>query len=572
MIPMIEFKDFTFCYRTQAEPSVKNINLTIYEGEKILIAGPSGSGKSTLASCINGIIPFNLEGKSTGTLTINGRETKDQSIFELSKVIGTVLQDPDGQFVGLTAGEDIAFSLENNLITQTDMGTRVKGAAALVGMETRLDASPYRLSGGQKQRVSMAGVIVEEVKLLLFDEPLANLDPLAGKKAIELIDDIKKETNTTVVIIEHRIEDVLHRDIDRIILMQDGRIVADVTPEQALSQRLLETTGLREPLYVSALNYSGVNLKNVTGLPRIDQLALTEDQTAQVKTWYEASPVAESEVKAPVVLSLEGVSFAYEADASSFAVRDIGFEVKAGEILSIVGTNGAGKSTTAKIICGFNKITTGKIVAKGQEITGDTIFQRAKTIGYVMQNPNQMICKPMIYDEVALGLVNQGLSPELIEEKVDQALKICGLSPFKKWPISALSFGQKKRVTIASVLVMNPDILILDEPTAGQDYTHYTEIMQFLKELQAMGKTIVLITHDMHLMLEYAQRGIVFSHGEVIADLTTPEILCDVALSEKASLKETSLFHLANLCGIDPVGLTNRLINEEKRNQAHGSN
>lgn len=548
--PIISFRDFTFQYRAQARPTLYNINLDIYPGEKILVAGPSGSGKSTLASCINGLIPFSYPGESSGTLLVDGKEAKKESIFGLSKSVGTVLQDPDGQFIGLTVAEDIAFALENDCVEQGEMHATVDRVAKLVDVDHHLGYAPHELSGGQKQRVSLAGVMVDNVKILLFDEPLANLDPAAGKQTIELIDEIQKKTDTTVLIIEHRLEDVLWRSVDRIILMEEGRIAADLRPDELLCTDLLSKAGIREPLYITALKYAGVDLKPAMHPAHPDTLALGDGEIAAVRRWYQAGAAPAAPAAQPVLLEVRDLSFGYTKERQT--VKNISFQIRKGEMVSIVGRNGAGKSTLSKLICGFETPASGQILLDGRDITGDTIRMRAKRIGYVMQNPNQMISKTMIFDEVALGLVQSGLPAEEVRAKVEQTLKICGLYPFRNWPISALSFGQKKRVTIASVLALGPDVIILDEPTAGQDFRHYTEIMEFLRGLNEHGVTVLMITHDMHLMLEYTPRALVFSDGRLIADRSAAGVLCDPALIEQAALKETSLFTLANRCGIAP--------------------
>ncbi|MCL2372017.1 MAG: ABC transporter ATP-binding protein [Defluviitaleaceae bacterium] len=564
MQPIISFENFTFQYRAQKEPSLADINLSINQGEKVLIAGASGSGKSTLANCINGLIPFNHKGTASGSCKVNGVDTSKLSVFELSKIVGTVLQDTDGQFVGLTAGEDIAFSLENNCLPKEEMLPQVKTAACKTGIgDAFLDTSPFDLSGGQKQRVSMAGILVDDIQILLFDEPLASLDPSTGKNTIALIDKIRHDTSKTVIIIEHRLEDVLYRDVDRVVIMHDGRIVSDMPTAKLLSGSLLREHGLREPLYISAMRYAGIAPAEEHKLARIDQLTLSQGDKATIKNWYQNLPPAEAEQNQQELLRVSNLNFTYPSKDRT--LQNISFTITRGEMTAIVGTNGAGKSTMAKLICGFEQLDSGKIELFGQDITEETIFNRAKHIGYVMQNPNQMICKPMIFDEVALGLVNQGIDEAEIKQRVEATLEICGLHPFRNWPVSALSYGQKKRVTIASVLVMNPEIIILDEPTAGQDYRHYTEIMEFLKALQAKGVTVLLITHDMHLMLEYAPRALVFSGGNLVADLPSATLLCDPVLSEKASLKETSLFHLAAECEIDdPAAFTRCFIEYER--------
>ena len=560
--PIIQFNSFQFHYFSQAEPTLHDINLTIYEGEKVLIVGPSGSGKSTLGNCLNGLIPFAYKGEIEGSLKINGRETREMNIFELSKMVGTVLQDADGQFIGLTVGEDIAFALENDCVDQGKMKEAVQKVADMVDMGNLLKSSPFELSGGQKQRVSFAGVMVDDVDILLFDEPLANLDPATGKTAIDLIDHVWKELGKTVVIIEHRLEDVLYRDVDRIVVVNDGRIAADMSPDELIAADILPKMGIREPLYATALKYAGVRVTPEMRPGRMETLRIDMVKDA-VQKWA-LSRVPDREVNnRPDILAAEHLSFQYTKKRR--ILKDINFHIREGEMVSIVGTNGAGKSTLAKVICGFVTEDEGRLLYEGEDLKGTTIKERSRMIGFVMQNPNQMICKPMIYDEVALGLRIRGIDEAETEKRVEKALKICGLAPFKKWPISALSFGQKKRVTIASALVLDPKILILDEPTAGQDFHHYTEIMEFLKSLNSEGVTIIMITHDMHLMLEYTPHAIVISDGQKIGDATSAEILTNETITEQANLKITSLYELAVACGVEnPEGFVQNFIDYER--------
>ena len=548
---IISFRNFSFQYRAQKRPTLTDINLEIYPGERVLIAGPSGSGKSTLAGCINGLNPFSNPGACTGTLTVDGVDAPHSSLFELSAHVGTVLQDPDGQFIGLTVGEDIAFALENSCTPQDEMHAITRHAAELVGIENHLGYAPHELSGGQKQRVSLAGVMVDQVKILLFDEPLANLDPATGKQAIELIDEIQKKTDTTVLIIEHRLEDVLWRNVDRIVLVNGGTILADLRPDELLSGSLLAENGIREPLYVTALRYAGVDITPDKHPAHVDSLVLDDTDTQKLRDWFTARPRPAAQPEREPLLEVKGLSFGYQKGQQT--LRDVSFSIGKGEMVSIVGRNGAGKSTLSKLICGFETPDAGEIFLNGKPLAEENIRRRAQHIGYVMQNPNQMISKTMIYDEVALGLQRSGLTEEQIREKVEATLRVCGLYPFRNWPISALSFGQKKRVTIASVLVLDPELILLDEPTAGQDFRHYTDIMEFLRGLNARGVTVVMITHDMHLMLEYTRRALVFCDGRLIADRTAAAVLCDPALVEQAALKETSLYTLANRCGIAPA-------------------
>ena len=561
--PVITFENFSFQYFSQAEPTLHDINLTIYEGEKVLLVGPSGSGKSTLGHCINGLIPFSYRGEMKGSVKVAGLETREGNLFELSKKVGTVLQDSDGQFIGLTVGEDIAFSLENDCVEEKEMKETVQKVADMVDMGQLLKSSPFELSGGQKQRVAFAGVMVDDVDVLLFDEPLANLDPATGKTAIDLIDRIQKQSQKTVVIIEHRLEDVLYRHVDRIVVVAEGRIVADMTPDELMATQQLSELGIREPLYVTAMKYAGISITPQMRAGQLQTLVIDDEIRRKIQAWCE-KPVPTGRPAGEEILAVKHLSFQYTK--SRKILQDVNFSIKSGEMVSIVGTNGAGKSTLAKVICGFVTEDEGEILFEGKSLKGQTIKERSQYISYVMQNPNQMICKPMIFDEVALGLRIRGeLSEEEIRERVEHALKICGLYPFRKWPVSALSFGQKKRVTIASMLVMNPKVLILDEPTAGQDYRHYTEIMEFLKELNQQGVTIILITHDMHLMLEYTPHAIVINGGKKIGDSTAVDILTNEEIANAASLKLTSLYEFGLKLGLkDPQGLVQHFIDYER--------
>ncbi|WNS43752.1 ABC transporter ATP-binding protein [Paenibacillus sp. MMS20-IR301] len=562
---VVEFTDYTFKYRAQQEPTLHNISLRIHEGERILIVGPSGSGKSTLAHCINGLIPFAYPGERSGSLTVRGRETAEQGIAGLSGTVGTVLQDPDGQFVGLTVGEDIAFSLENAAVPVKEMHERTAAAARAVDILELLDASPQELSGGEKQKTMLAGVLAGSVDILLFDEPLASLDPSTGTAAMELIDRVQRETGKTVIIIEHRLEEVLHCPVDRIIVMNEGCITADLPPAELLSLGLLAEAGIREPLYLTALKYAGCRITPEMQPQRLEGLRLAE-AAGKLRSWHEGHTVQEEEKAAPALLEVRNLSFRY--DRKHPVLQGLSFSARRGEMLCIAGKNGAGKSTVSKLICGFYRPSEGSILLNGRDLAGDSIKERAGRIGFVMQNPNHMISMTLLYDEVALGLKLRGLSEELIRERVYKVLQICGLYEFREWPVSALSYGQKKRVTIASILVLEPEVIILDEPTAGQDYRHYNEIMEFLRGLGSSGITVIMITHDMHLMLEYAERTIVLAEGKRLADARPEIILTDRDIVSRANLKETSLFTLAVKAGIDqPVDFVRRFIAYDRGNR-----
>ena len=543
----ISFNQFTFQYDAQAEATLKDISFDIAKGEKVLILGPSGSGKSTLAQCLNGIIPNIHKGQAQGQVRIDGQDIFKQSIYDKSQLVSTVLQDPDGQFIGLTVAEDLAFALENDCADQSEMKDKVALWAERLDLTSLLNHRPQDLSGGQKQRVSLAGVLIDESPILLFDEPLANLDPKSGQETIDLIDKIHKEVGATTIIIEHRLEDVLYRPVDRILLVNEGELLFNGSPDELLSSKLLLENGIREPLYVTVLRQLGFDTRSAQNLSQLDALDLS-DLALPARVLKD-----KKDSSSDSILKVEGLSVSYGDNPA--IIEDLSFSLKKGERLAIVGKNGAGKSTLAKALCGFVP-SQGKLTYKGQDISQDSIAERSERIGFVLQNPNQMISQTMIFDEVALGLRLRGIEEAEVEERVHEVLKTCGLYSFRKWPISALSFGQKKRVTIASILVLKPEIIILDEPTAGQDYKTYTDIMTFLDSLQKQGHTIVMITHDMQLMLEYSDRCLVVVEGKVIADDNPVTILNQKDLLESANLKQTSLYTLGQKLSSDPVEVT----------------
>lgn len=560
---VIKFENFGFQYKVQSIPTLYDINLEIHKGEKVLIIGGSGSGKSTLINCINGLIPFSYEGTITGSLKINGKETKEASIYQLSKEVGTVLQDSDAQFVGLSVAEDIAFAMENEAIPRAQMVPIVEEHAATVGMQDFLNAVPFDLSGGQKQKVGIAGVLGADVDILIFDEPLAALDPKMGETAIELIDQLAEEKDRTIIIVEHRLEDVLHRRVDRIVLMADGRIIADTTPDQLLKGNLLREYGIREPLYITAMKYAGCSLEGNSSLSSIDNIIFSDDNIEKLHRFFESEVSSTEPQLEEEIIKFEDVSFSYEP--SMKVLKDVNFSIRKGERIAVVGKNGAGKSTAAKLICGICSPDSGKIIISNKDTKNLSIKEIGEVVGYVMQNPNQMIVKDTIKGEVEYALTLRNFKKEQIIQRATEALNACSLYPMRNWPVDTVSYGQKKRITVASILVLQPQVLILDEPSAGQDYRSYTEIMKFLEKLnKELGIAIVFITHDMHLALENTDRAIVFTDGELIKDDKTFAVLADDDTIQRANLKQTSLYKLAQKLQLQPEKVIRHFIDYEK--------
>ncbi|WP_325892480.1 ABC transporter ATP-binding protein [Grimontia sp. NTOU-MAR1] len=548
----IEFKNFSFRYDALVNPTLKNINLRIERGEKVLIIGPSGSGKSTLGQCINGLIPHSVEGDVSGELFIDGRRASSMSLVQYTEQVGTVLQDTDSQFVGLTVGEDIAFALENQQVPVGEMYPIVKATAQMVELEALLNHAPHDLSGGQKQRVSLAGVLVDDVDVLLFDEPLAALDPKTGKRTIEIIDQLHRDTGKTIIIIEHRLEDVLTKHVDRVLLMDNGTIVADTTPNALMMSDLLETHGIRQPLYFSALKHAGCVLAESDSPAYLSALPV-ERFKQQLQGWATcAGRIVSLEKNDSPLLIVDGLTYSYDGEKN--ALEDISFTIHRGELVSILGKNGSGKSTITKLIMGVLAPDAGSIIFDGQDFNQLSIFERSKKVGVVMQNPNHMISHHMIMDEVAFGLKHLGLDELEIERRCFEVLEFCGLSKYRHWPVDALSYGQKKRVTIASILVMEPELLILDEPTAGQDYRNYTAMLSFIKRLnKERGVTVMIISHDLHLVLENTTRSIVIADSKLTADAPMTAVFSQPQLLDAANLTTTSLYELAEQANISDI-------------------
>lgn len=570
--PAIEFKHISFKYASQAEKNLTDISFSIQQGEKVLIIGASGSGKSTIGKIINGQIPNTFEGDLTGQVLINGEDSASKSIFDLSLSVGTVLQDTDAQFVGLTVAEDLAFALENDQVSQDDMVSHVNTWANTLNLYDLLDYPPQSLSGGQKQRVSIGGVLIDESPIVLFDEPLANLDPASGLATMELIAKLNQEKDLTTVVIEHRLEEALVAEFDRVLVIDNGHLLADMSVDDLLRSELLNQIGVRQPLYLDAFNYAGVPIQDVPHLGRFRSDMVTPTVANKLSKWIASNEETPINIKKEPILKIEDVCFSYD---STPLISNLELTIHAGEMISIVGTNGAGKSTLAKLICGFERPDSGQITLFQEDLDGLSIKEIADSVGYVMQNPNLMISKNILFDEVASGLINRGLYADNangLAEKVADALRICGLYPYRNWPISALSYGQKRRTTIASILVLDPKVLILDEPTAGQDYNHYTDMMRFIEGLNRdQGITILMITHDMHLIQEYTNRTIVFHEGHVVGDMRPAAVLTDENLIDQAHLAPTSLYDLGQVVDeIEARDFIDRFIQFERQTQRDG--
>ncbi|MFT8413403.1 ABC transporter ATP-binding protein [Oenococcus oeni] len=559
-MPAVTFKNVNFKYRVQSQATLHDVSFAFDYGEKIIIAGPSGSGKTTIGHLINGLIPESFPGNLDGQILVNDQDVSKLDIFNLSFAVATVLQDTDAQFVGMTVAEDVSFLLENENIDHQTLLKKTNHWLTELNLQSVKNHHPQELSGGQKQRVSMAGVLSSDSKILLFDEPLANLDPAAGRAAIQLISQLQKKLNLTVIIIEHRLEEALKIQADKLVIVSRGKIIANDTPDRVLQSGVVSQVGLREPLYLTALKKAGFDLsleKHLTDLSSLNQELVSK----KISNWLNTQISVKKPNPGQPILSIKNLFFSYPKQS---VFKDFNLDFYAGQITAIVGKNGSGKSTFSNLVTGFLKQDSGQIFFDGQSLDSLSVKERADKIGYVLQNPNQMISQNIVFDEVAYGLKLREVNPEEIKTRVRRVLKISGLDSMRHWPVSALSFGQKKRVTIASVLVLEPQILLLDEPTAGQDYLNYRSIMNFVASLNREHHTsIIVITHDMHLMLEYADRALTLVDGKILADDRPAALLSNLELLKEASLAPTSLYNLARFSQVDPIKLSERLVESE---------
>jgi len=555
--PLISFQNFSFTYSDQREPTLKEISVTIYEGEKILVLGPSGSGKTTFARCVTGVLPNEQNGDVTGNIIFHPTEEKSDFPFEnflpneIALIKESILTDLE-KTERMTPRQKIPFQTAQELMK-------------LEGWRNFLDKRPYlknsfkKLSEQQLGEITMAGISMAGRPLIILDEPLANLDPYSGDLAMKFVDDLHRVSDTTVLIVEHRLEDVLVQSVDRILLFSEGRIIADANPEDILKTEILSDIGIREPLYITAMRYAGVDLDNIRELADVHKVNGPQLKET-MENWLTYLPQFRYQESNEVLLELDNVSFKYPWNDEDI-VDGVSMRVYRGEMISLVGANGAGKSALSRLIIGEEQTQSGRILWKGKEVIDSNPIVAENFIGYVPQNPKDIISQETVYEEIALKLIQRNIPEAEIKQKVDEVSKVCGLQYIKDLPLSMLSFGQLKRVSIAAILALDPQMIILDEPTAGQDFSHYKDIMNFLQKIHQNGVTVIIVTHDMHLMLEYTRRAVVMAKGKIIADTSSAFVLINPQLIQAASLKETTLFTFAKQIGMnDPYSFTEKFV------------
>jgi energy-coupling factor transporter ATP-binding protein EcfA2 len=516
--PALVVENLTFRYRDREAPSLRDISLQVSPGELLLLAGASGSGKTTFIRCVNGLIPRSYKGEIHGQVLLNGKENDKMALAHISQIVGTVLQDPERQILGTRVRNEVAFGLENLGMQREEIRSRIEVALDYLGIADLRDRETFNLSGGEKQKVALAGILAMRPSILLLDEPLASLDPASAQETLKLARRLVDE-GMALVIVEHRVEDVLSIHPDRVMFLGDGQV------------RYL---GDIEGLY-RVVNYHEIKIP----APMIIERAVNDPPPPEI----EFSPASTNQASEEALVRFENVSFGYEQGTE--VLHGIDLEVRRGDVIAILGPNGAGKTTLVKHAIGLLKPRSGRVLIDGRDTHHISVAQIAKTLGYVFQSPSHMLFASTVREELAFGPRNLGHNPQQITEEVQEAIKIVNLVGRENDPPLALSFGQQKRVTIAAILAMRSRILVMDEPTAGQDYENYMDFMDAILSLPSFD-AIIFITHDVDLAVIYANRILLVNQGRLVADGPPSQVLDDVERLRSNRLVPTSLLK-ANL-------------------------
>lgn len=509
----LSIKHLTFHYRTRAEMALDDVNLQLYPGEVLLLAGASGSGKTTLMRCINGLIPRTYHGEVKGEIRVFDQPVRDMSMAQLSQVVGTLLQDPERQTVASYVINEVAFGLENLGIPREEILARVDETLDYLNIAYLRDRETFHLSGGEKQKVALAAVLAMHPRILLLDEPLASLDPASAHEALQVFRRLADD-GIAILVVEHRVEDVLSIRPERVVYMDEGKIIYDG-----------DADGLMQ-----VVDYTRMKLPAPVILQRARQAPQEDLRTALPP----ASPTS--------LIRFEDVHFRYSPESPD-VLHQVNFSIHPGDVIGILGHNGAGKTTLVKHALGLLKPTHGRVLLEGKDTRKTTVAQAAHTVGYVFQSPSQMLFAPSVEEELAFGPRNLDHPPQQIQKDVAWAIETVHLASELKMPPLALSFGQQKRVSIAAVLAMRSRILMMDEPTAGQDYWNYQAFMDSILQMPGFD-AILFITHDLDLALIYANRILLVDGGQIVADGPPQVVLRDEDLLRRSRILPTSLLRL----------------------------
>lgn len=537
---VLQFKDLSFRYHSQAEETLKNLNFTIQKGSKTLVLGPSGSGKSTLIALINALVT-EKEGEIDGQVFINNEDQAGTDSFDRSLLVGTILQDTDRQFVGLTVAEDIAFVLENEAEAVEKLRAAVANIADKLGLTNLLPLGPEALSGGQKQRVAMAGVLVGNSPILVLDEPLASLDPQTGQAVLATIEQLHQD-GITIIMVEHRLDEVLRQGVDHVLVLKNGELVFDGQAEDLLKNPRFHDWQLAQPAYLSLVEQSGYSLQNLEHIEDVQTVTgpNLKQQLQQAQKAKKTAVDKGTQDRPTAALEAENLTYSY---GDRTILDDVSLTTDANQWLALIGENGSGKSTLARLIAGFLPVQQGRVFSKSDEdknVTVDfaklSLAEQARYVGYVSQNPNEMLIGLSVFEEVATGLRLHHVAEDVIEETVNFALKKANLYPYRHWQSQSLSFGQKRRLSVLSVAILEPKVLILDEPTAGQDDVSAKGLLEYLRLLQDSGIALVTVTHDMALIEKWADQVVSLVAGRLTAKMTPAELFSQRSLLEQTSL------------------------------------
>jgi len=540
---MIDIQNLSYTYPNMSKPTLSNIDLHIDDGEFVLLLGASGSGKSTLIQCLNGLVPKVTGGNLEGEIVINGKNVRNYKVQQLASEVGIIFQNPDTQLFALTVGKDVAFGPENLGMPKEEILGRMDRAMHIVGVDDLQDRFIFTLSGGEKQRVAMAGTLAMEPHVMVLDEPTSDLDPVGTGEVLSIVRRLNQEKDITIILIEHKIDEVVHL-ADRVVVMDQGKIIMDDTPDKIFNNRhdQLKSIGIALP-QLSGIAHAMKNGSGDSGgdfpthpsyksiLDRLCQLL--RDKPANIARFRTAHAPPPGTAHKP---KIEIKNLRHTFEDGKVGLDDINLAIPEGDFVALIGHNGAGKTTLINHLIGFLKPANGTIFIDGKDIAGMRVAILAQSVGYLFQNPDNQIFTDSVIKELEFGLKNIKLRGAVIEERVNRAISMMELAEFKDRHPHSLSRGQRQRLAVASILAMEPDIIVLDEPTTGQDWGHVNKFLRQIRHLNELGKTIILITHDMNLVAEYARRTVVMDKGKIVLDGDTRYVFSKREILEKTGI------------------------------------